>query len=116
MRRRDGVRIAIANNADIRVLPPRGSYIPQAVRPNATAPTRSRFDPRIPRSGTVLYRQYGGRTIAVTVVADGFEHEGRTYRSLSAIATEVTGTRWSGLAFFGLLSTPRRRTKGGCHV
>jgi hypothetical protein len=38
----------------------------------------------------------------VTVLADGFEFEGRPYRSLSAIARAITGTRWNGWTFFGL--------------
>jgi hypothetical protein len=36
------------------------------------------------------------------VLADGFEYEGRKYKSLSAIAAEITGTRWNGFLFFGL--------------
>ena len=38
----------------------------------------------------------------VTVTADGFEWQGRPYRSLSAIARAITGTRWNGWVFFGL--------------
>ena len=38
----------------------------------------------------------------VTVLADGYEWEGRPYRSLSAIARAITGTRWNGLIFFGV--------------
>jgi Protein of unknown function (DUF2924) len=38
----------------------------------------------------------------VTVLRDGFEYEGRPYRSLSAIARATTGTRWNGWTFFGL--------------
>ena len=38
----------------------------------------------------------------VTVRADDFEYEGRPYRSLSAIARHITGTRWNGWTFFGL--------------
>ena len=52
--------------------------------------------------GTRLLREWQGRTHHVTVVAGGFEYEGRVWRSLSAIARSITGTRWSGPAFFGL--------------
>jgi hypothetical protein len=38
----------------------------------------------------------------VTVLDDGFEYEGESYRSLTEIAKAVTGTKWSGPAFFGL--------------
>ncbi len=54
------------------------------------------------KPGTRLIRQWNGRTIAVTVEVDGFVWDNRSYRSLSAIAREVTGTSWSGPRFFGL--------------
>lgn len=52
--------------------------------------------------GTQLVRSWNGRTISVLVSADGYIFEDRTYRSLSAIAREVTGAHWSGPRFFGL--------------
>ena len=54
------------------------------------------------RSGMHLVRQWNGRTISVSVEEDGYIWEERPYRSLSAIAREVTGTSWSGPRFFGL--------------
>lgn len=54
------------------------------------------------KAGTRLIRQWNNRTIAVTVDEGGFMWEDRSYRSLSAIAREVTGTAWSGPRFFGL--------------
>ncbi len=64
--------------------------------------SRAVRDTRIPPPGTVLLRSYKGQRIAVTVLEDGFEWEGREYRSLSAIAKEVTGAHWNGLRFFNL--------------
>ena len=55
-----------------------------------------------PVAGTRLLRQYQGVEHTVTVLQDGYEWEGRPYRSLSAIARAITGTRWNGWAFFGL--------------
>ena len=55
-----------------------------------------------PVAGTRLIREYRGVEQTVTVLADGYEWEGRPYRSLSAIARAITGTRWNGLVFFGL--------------
>lgn len=55
-----------------------------------------------PIVGTRLVREYQGVQHTVTVLADGFEYEGRPYRSLSAIARAITGTRWNGWSFFGL--------------
>ena len=62
---------------------------------------RIRADSR-PLPGTRLIREYDGVQHVVTVRADDFEYEGRPYRSLSAIARHITGTRWNGWAFFGL--------------
>lgn len=64
---------------------------------------RIRGDDR-PIAGTRLIRQYQGVENTVTVLADGYEWEGRPYRSLSAIARAITGTRWNGWTFFGLTS------------
>jgi hypothetical protein len=63
-------------------------------------------DHRLPVPGTLLTRSFENRRIVVTVLKDGFEYQSRRYRSLNAIAREVTGTRWNGLLFFGL--TERR--------
>ncbi len=53
--------------------------------------------------GTVLIREFDGIDYRVTVAMDGrFEFEGHKYKSLSAIAKQITGTQWSGPAFFGL--------------
>src|SRR5690606_19664691 len=55
-----------------------------------------------PIVGTRLVREYEGVEHHVTVRADGFEYQGRPYRSLSAVARAITGTRWNGPMFFGL--------------
>jgi hypothetical protein len=62
---------------------------------------RIRADSR-PMPGTRLLREYDGVQHVVTVRQDDFEFEGRPYRSLSAIARHITGTRWNGWTFFGL--------------
>jgi hypothetical protein len=61
-----------------------------------------------PVSGTRLVREYQGVEHTVTVRDQDFEHQGRPYKSLSAIARAITGTQWNGLTFFGLKS-PRSR-------
>jgi hypothetical protein len=55
----------------------------------------SALDPRLPPAGTYLEREYKGRRIIVKVLVNGFEFDGEIYRSLSAIAHEVTGTKWN---------------------
>ena len=59
--------------------------------------------------GTVLTREFQGHEYRVMATADGqFEYDGRLYASLSPIAREITGTRWSGPAFFGLKTNVTR--------
>ena len=55
-----------------------------------------------PIAGTRLIREWQGVEHTVTVLADGYEYQGRPYRSLSAIARAITGTRWNGPLFFAL--------------
>jgi hypothetical protein len=54
------------------------------------------------RAGARLIREWNGRTHTVMVEEEGFSYGGRIYRSLSAIARDITGARWSGPRFFGL--------------
>lgn len=58
----------------------------------------------MPITGTRLLREWQGVEHVVTVTTDGFEWQGRPYKSLSAIARAITGTRWNGWVFFGLKS------------
>jgi hypothetical protein len=55
-----------------------------------------------PIAGTRLIREWQGVEHTVTVLNDGYEWQGRPYRSLSAVARAITGTRWNGWVFFGL--------------
>jgi hypothetical protein len=61
-----------------------------------------RLDRDRPITGTRLLREWQGVEQVVTVTKDGFEWQGRPYKSLSAIARAITGTRWNGWTFFGL--------------
>ena len=54
------------------------------------------------RPGTVITKRWRGAQHVVMVLADGFQHQGKVYASLSQLAREITGTRWNGPAFFGL--------------
>ena len=62
---------------------------------------RIRGDDR-PITGTRLIREYQGVEQTVTVMQDGFEWQGRPYKSLSPIARAITGTLWNGWTYFGL--------------
>ena len=67
-------------------------------------PTPLRLKP-----GTRLLREWRGEVHQVTVLEDGFEHRGSRYTSLSQIAREITGARWSGPRFFGLRDSARSK-------
>jgi hypothetical protein len=54
--------------------------------------------------GAILRRNWNGEEQIVTVVDKGFDWNGRTFKSLSAVATAIAGTRWNGPRFFGLRS------------
>ncbi len=62
---------------------------------------RTRGDDR-PIAGTRLIREWNGIEHCVTVRSDDFDYQGRPYKSLSAVARAITGTRWNGWVFFGL--------------
>lgn len=69
---------------------------------------RARID-RSVKAGTRFIREWQGRTIEVVANGSGgYLYRGCTYKSLSAIARAITGTRWSGPAFFGLTATQAR--------
>jgi Protein of unknown function (DUF2924) len=58
--------------------------------------------PRRIKPGSILVREWKGKSHRVMVLADGFAHDGETYTNLSEIAVLITGTRWNGPRFFGL--------------
>jgi hypothetical protein len=61
-----------------------------------------------PIVGTQLIREWQGVDHVVTVRDDGYEYQGRPFKSLSSVARAITGTRWNGWVFFGLKN---RRTE-----
>ncbi len=61
--------------------------------------------------GTRFIREWNGNEYEAIAREDGFEYKGQVYSSLSAIAREITGTRWNGLIFFGLKKRPSTRNK-----
>ena len=103
----------IAQDADLRKVAPPDFFTVGGECVQTTRGDRNRReqDSRLPLPGTLLSRKWKGRTILVEVLAKGFLYEDRHYRSLSAIAVAITGTRWNGLAFFGLTNLVRRERK-----
>jgi hypothetical protein len=81
---------------------------------SASAKPNGRLElPRRIKPGSELVRTWNRRTYRVKVVADGFAYEGKTFASLSEIATAITGTRWNGPRFFGLRSAAGRDDADG---
>ncbi len=65
-----------------------------------------------PTAGTLLTREYKGIEYCVLATADGqYDFQGRMYPSLSMIAREITGMRWSGPVFFGLKTSANAKKK-----
>jgi len=89
----------LASDADLRLAPPRE-------KSKATLSTAARTtarDERLPMPGTILVRQYHGQTLEVKVFQEGFEYDGRIYKSLTAVAKRITARHWNGYHFFGLV-------------
>ena len=83
----------LAEDADLRIRAPQ-SFLKQLSGGNR--------DPRLPAVGTRLTRQFRGQSVSVEVLEKGFRYQERVYRSLSAVAREVTGVQWNGFAFFAV--------------
>jgi hypothetical protein len=88
----------------------------QMIREYAAKPGGKIVMPRRVKPGSMLVRQWKGKSHRVTVMA-GFAYDGKTFGNLSEIAVFITGTRWNGPRFFGLRSktagSDRARPSGG---
>ena len=67
--------------------------------------------PRRIKPGSLLLRDWKGKSHSVTVLARGYQYDNRSYNSLSQIARAITGTRWNGPRFFGLVTRSRAMTR-----
>lgn len=97
------MRLAIARKLQERKL---GKLCPAVARDLRSSAGVSRPQVKL-KPGTRLVRGWNGRTVDVLVAEDGYTFDNRTFRSLSQIAREVTGTPWSGPRFFGLRASAR---------
>ena len=88
----------LAQEADLRIRAPQ-SFLKELAAGNR--------DPRLPPAGTRLTRQFQGQNVAVEVLEQGFRYQQQVYRSLSAVARQVTGVQWNGFAFFHLRTEAR---------
>lgn len=93
---------AIAHNIQIKACGGLSARVIRALKVVAKPDARPAALARPPGPGTRLVREWNGVLYEVEVLDGGFLWQGRQHRSLSAIAREITGTRWSGPRFFGI--------------
>jgi Protein of unknown function (DUF2924) len=94
----------LACDADLRLLPPRQPHA-QSLEPSkalAVMMAQDRPDPRLPPPGTMLVRKYRSESLQVKILPEGFEYQGESYPSLSAVAKAITGSHCNGFLFFRL--------------
>jgi hypothetical protein len=83
----------------------------QMVKAYAAKPNGKIVLPRRIKPGSVLVREWKGKSHRVMVLADGFAYDGETFGNLSEIAVLITGTKWNGPRFFGLRSKTEERSE-----
>lgn len=80
-----------------------GDELPLDWRARLRAPAPAeKTDSRLPPAGSTLTRNFKGVDYSVTVLADGFEYKGRTFKTLTEVVRAITGKHRSGFGFFGL--------------
>ncbi|MFA5337653.1 MAG: DUF2924 domain-containing protein [Candidatus Omnitrophota bacterium] len=75
---------------------------PDNIPENHPKKSSLRRDKRLPIPGTVITKEYKGTKLQVKILEPGFEYNNKVYKSLTAIAKEVTGAHWNGYLFFNL--------------
>ena len=104
--------LALAHDADLRIKAP--SHLvgtaQQVLQPTLRSRRKGERDKRLPQPGSTLRREFKGQIVVVQILEHGFQYQDRFYKSLSAIARQVTGTHWNGYVFFG-----RKTFEGGSH-
>ena len=96
--------LALAEEADLRIRGPE-LFVKRLSGPAGKKPS----DPRLPPAGTLLTRQFQGKSVSVEVLEDGFRYQEQVYKSLSAVARHVTGVQWNGFSFFALKGSAERQ-------
>lgn len=92
-----------------------GDWLPDAWKDRPAPPAvveAAERDPRLPPAGSTLRRKHGDVIHEVLVREDGFQYAGEHFKNLSAVAKRISGTIWSGFAFFGLAGPLRKKGAG----
>ncbi|MBR1267657.1 DUF2924 domain-containing protein [Bradyrhizobium sp. AUGA SZCCT0222] len=109
---RRSIAHAIQEKAYGGLLSPTRRLLDQLVKAASAKPAGRLELPQRIKPGSELVRTWNRRTYRVTVTADGFLHAGKTFASLSEIASTITGTKWNGPRFFGLRSARQEAPDG----
>lgn len=72
----------------------------KSLRPVTETGKKTARDRRLPIPGAIIKKEYKGRVYDVKVLENGFEYEGKSYKTLSAVAKTITGAHWNGFLFF----------------
>jgi hypothetical protein len=95
----------LADDAEVRLTPPKNRKTLMSNQPNdrkRITPAELGPDKRLPPKGSCIQRAYKGKVLQVSVLEDGFELDGKKYKTLSAIAKDITGSHMNGFRFFKL--------------
>jgi hypothetical protein len=92
----------LADDAEVRLTPPTNHKSSMPTDRKKISPEEIGRDRRLPPKGSCIQRVYKGKVLQVSVLADGFELDGKKYKTLSAIAKEITGSHMNGFRFFKL--------------
>jgi len=88
----------LADESDVRIKAPSGTF----PKDNDILNNVNGRDHRLPPVGSMVTRNYKGKNIQALILENGFEYDGEYFKSLSAIARHITGSRWNGYKFFEL--------------
>ena len=88
----------LADESDVRIKAPSGTF----PKDNDILRNVNSKDHRLPPVGSMVTRNYKGKNIQALILENGFEYNGEYFKSLSAIARHITGSRWNGYKFFEL--------------
>ncbi len=110
--RREYLLRAIAQELQVRVHGGIGKTLYRALMKVADAKAGGGIEVAVPtrslKAGARIYREWRGAVHEVEVIEGGYRFQGAVFKSLSVIARQITGTRWSGPVFFGLKNAGER--------
>ena len=95
----------------IQIYDPINNKLLRKIKESENSQKNFKRDKRLPIPGTIFTKIYKGTEIKVKVLDNGFEYDGSYYRSLSRLASTITGDHWNGYLFFGIQTSYGKRNK-----